>query len=140
MTGWKDSRRTLLVRLISVVVMGLLALLVFVRSARLLQPLTSLDGVGERSRPWAFRDAGLMARLRQVEPSLRFGEIVWITVPDSSPRYDPGWFRVMAGYAWPYQNVLGVSSEIEGRRLRITTVEFKPSGAVHVRRSGEGRD
>ena len=127
-------------RLISIVATVLLALLVLVRSVRLLQPMASLDGVGERTRPWAFRDAGLMARLRQVEPSLRFGEIVWITVPDSSPQYDPGWFRVMASYAWPYQNVLGVSPEMEGRRLRITTVEFKGSGAVHVRRTGEGRD
>jgi hypothetical protein len=121
---------------------GHLVLLVFLlglavaRSWTLFAPRPRLDAHREAVIPWAYRDPSLAALLRDVEPFLRFGEILWISVPPSAPRYDPGWFTVMVGYAWPYQTALRVSSSLPAKSFRRTVVVFGESGSVRILRPG----
>lgn len=117
----------------------LLAFLLALTAARFLTLFSSplhLSGHREAALPWAYRDPSLGALFRNVEPLLRPGEVLWITVPGSEARYDPGWFRAMVCYAWPYQTVLGVSSTPPGKGFRRTLVLFGESGSVRILRPG----
>ncbi len=96
----------------------------------------TLDGYREETLPWAYRDASIARLFRMTEPSLRYGEILWITVPASGNQFEPFWFGVMANYAWPYQSVLGVSAGPPKKALRVTVVAFEQSGVVRIRRRG----
>ena len=95
-----------------------------------------LDGYRESMLPWAYRDASLPALLRRVAPSLWFGEHLWIEVPSSGGRFEPGWFRVMASYAWPNQYVLGVGARRAVIPVGVTRIAIDEAGSVRILRSG----
>ncbi len=135
MTGRKSSEKASVPRplisflLVFLMVLTLLRVWRFSRTA-------ALDGYREGALPWAYRDPSLARVFRMTQPSLRYGEILWITVPTSGDRYEPYWFRVMANYAWPYQSVLGVSGGPPMKALRVTVVAFEESGVVRIVRPG----
>lgn len=121
-------------RLISSLLLAFLLVLALVRAVRLFQPGRALDGHGERVLPYWYRDASLAGTLRRAGSSLRFGEIIWVTVPPSGFQYEPGWFKVMANYAWPYQTVIGVSAGPRRATPGVTIVDFQEAGSVRILR------
>jgi hypothetical protein len=125
--------------MVTVVLVLLLALAV-VRGRALLGPDLPLNSHGETSFGWAYRNAAASKFLRDSEPSLKFGEILWITVPASDPRYDPGWFTVMANYSWPHQSVLGVSTRAHRRNGGVTIVEVAAGGIARILRTTRSRN
>ncbi len=106
-----------------------------IRARALLRPALPLDSHGEASFPWAYRNAAAIRLLRDSEPSLRYGELLWVTVPASDPRYDAGWVKVMANYWWPDQKVLGVAARTPRRGRGVAVVEVNDRG-VTVARNG----
>jgi hypothetical protein len=131
-----DGRRRRFGRLISSLLLAFLLVLTLVRAVRLFHPGRALDGHREEALPYWYRDPSLAGSLRSAGSSLRFGEIVWVTVPPSGFRYEPNWFKVMANYAWPYQTVLGVSAGSRRVMPGVTIVDFQESGSVRILRPG----
>lgn len=135
MMGRRSTERVRVPRPLVLFLLVFLTVLTLLRVWRFSRTAT-LDAYREGALPWAYRDPSLAGVFRMTEPSLRYGEILWITVPASGDRYEPFWFGVMANYAWPYQSVLGVSAGPPKKALRITVVAFEESGVVRIRRPG----
>ena len=120
----------------------LLLVLTLMRGRTLLGRAPTLDSHGEASLGWAYRSPAVSRILRDAEPSLKFGEMLWITVPTPDPRYDPGWLTVMANYSWPHQSVLGVSVSARPHRRNgsVTIIDIADKETARILRATPSRN
>lgn len=112
----------------------LLLALTALRGRALLESALPLDSHGEAFFSWAYGNVATRRSLHDLEPALRFGEILW-TVRSSDARYDSRWVTMMASYFWPHQAVLEVPSKARRRDRRIRIVEIGDSGVAQIRRA-----